>query len=101
MDRLHSWHLFPIRMNSASGGADRDHVIAALASRGIGTSVHWRPLHLHPFYQQKLGYRADDCPVASRVWPTLVSLPVYPGMTAEEVDRVTVEVMAQTRRMAA
>lgn len=100
-DRLHSWHLFPIRMNPAGGGADRDQVIAALTARGIGTSVHWRPLHQHPFYQQKLGYRAEDCPVASRVWPTLVSLPLYPGMTAEEVDRVVVEVVAQTRRAAA
>jgi dTDP-4-amino-4,6-dideoxygalactose transaminase len=88
-------------MNPVSGGVDRDQVIAGLMSRGIGTSVHWRPLHLHPFYQQKLGYRVDDCPVASRVWPTLVSLPMYPGMTTDEVDRVTVEVVAQTLRAAA
>lgn len=101
VDRLHSWHLFPIRINPAGVGVNRDQIITALTARGIGTSVHWRPLHLHPFYQQQLGYRIEDCPVASRVWPTLVSLPLYPGMTAVEVDRIVVEVVAQTLQAAA
>ncbi len=100
-DRLHSWHLFPIRINRSPAGYNRDQAIAMLKQCGIGTSVHWRPLHQHPFYQKTLGYRDEDCPVASQVWPTLLSLPIYPGMSSDDVELVSRSLVSLTSRAAA
>jgi perosamine synthetase len=50
--------------------------------------VHWRPLHLHPYYAEKFGWRPEDLPNATEVWLRLVSLPIFPGMTVEEIDHV-------------
>lgn len=86
-NRLHSWHLFPVRVSKFSR-LNRDSLIQALATQGIGTSVHWRPLHLHPYYQRTFGYQPTDCPAASQVWPSLLSLPIFPDMTERDVDRV-------------
>ena len=81
--RIHSWHLFPIRLALDRLTIDRDGFIKALNERKIGTSVHWRPLHLHPYYEQ-FGWQAADCPVASREWLRLISLPLFPSMSSEE-----------------
>jgi lipopolysaccharide export system ATP-binding protein len=61
--------------------ADIREVIGYLKARGIGTSVHWRPLHLHPYYETTFGWRPGDLPVASAVWQRLVSLPLSPTLT--------------------
>lgn len=82
-DRLHAWHLFPIRLRLDRLRVDRDRFLDALRERGIGCSVHWRPLHLHPYYEQ-LGWKADQLPVASSEWRRLISLPIFPTMTANE-----------------
>lgn len=87
-DRIHSWHLFPIRLRLERLGFDRDAFLEKLKACGIGTSVHWRPLHLHPYYRRSFGWRPEDCPVASDVWRRLVSLPIFPGMQHDEVDAV-------------
>jgi perosamine synthetase len=87
-DRIHAWHLFPIRLRLDRLSIDRGEFIDELKARGIGTSVHWRPLHLHPYYEQEFGWTADQLPVASRVWPRLVSLPLFPVMTDKEFDYV-------------
>ncbi len=94
-DRVHSWHLFPIRLRLERLRLDRDDFVARLKAAGIGFSVHWRPLHLHPYYQETYGWRAGDFPVATREWQRLVSLPLFPGMSAAEVD----EVVAAIRRI--
>jgi perosamine synthetase len=86
-DRLHSWHLFPIRLVLDRLDVDRNQFVTELREHGVGFSVHWRPLHLHPYYEG-LGWRPEDCPVATEVWRRLVSLPIFPGMTDGEVDRV-------------
>lgn len=99
-DRLHSWHLFPIRLRLERLTIDRDAFVARLRERGIGFSVHWRPLHLHPYYQETFGWRPEDLPVSTREWPRLVSLPIFPGMTAGEIGEVTRtvrEVLSATR----
>ena len=57
---------------------------SALRERGVGCSVHWRPLHLHPYYEETFDWRPEHLPCASAVWPRLVSLPLFPGMSAEE-----------------
>jgi dTDP-4-amino-4,6-dideoxygalactose transaminase len=87
-DRLHSWHLFPLRLRTEQLGIDRSGFIEALKARGIGTSVHWRPLHLHPYYETAFGWRPGDLPVASAVWQRLVSLPLSPSLTDAETDFV-------------
>jgi perosamine synthetase len=93
-DRLHSWHLFPLRLRLDRLSIDRDAFIEEIKARGIGCSVHWRPLHLHPYYEDTFGWQPDDLPVASRVWPRLVSLPLFPGMTEAEFDHVVAGVGA-------
>ena len=87
-NRIHAWHLFPIRLRLDRLAVDRNHVIDALRDDGIGCSVHWRPLHLHPYYADSYGWRPEDLPVATREWERLVSLPLFPGMTDDEVETV-------------
>ena len=65
------------------GGRDR-----GAEGRGIGTSVHFIPLHLHPYYRDRWGYRPADLPVAAREYERVVSLPIWPGMTDGDLDRV-------------
>ena len=66
----------------------RDQFIRELAARDIGTSVHFIPLHLHPYYRDKYGYRAEDFPRALAAFQRIVSLPLYPRMRDEDVDAV-------------
>ena len=60
----------------------------ALRERGIGVNVHYVPVHLHPYYQNKFGTYPGLCPVAEKAYENLLSLPIYPGMNNEDVDRV-------------
>ena len=87
-DRVHSWHLFPIRLNLDKLSIDRNQFIEAIRRRGVGCSVHWRPLHLHPYYEETFGWRPEHLPIASRQWTRVVSLPLFPGMRDEERDHV-------------
>jgi len=85
--RIHSWHLFPIRLKLDRLRISRNHFVREVNTMGVGTSVHWRPLHLHPYYAG-LGWRPDDCPVASFEWERLVSLPLFPSMGEIEISYV-------------
>ncbi|HEY1252028.1 MAG TPA: DegT/DnrJ/EryC1/StrS aminotransferase family protein [Thermoanaerobaculia bacterium] len=87
-NRIHSWHLYPIRLNLDRLGIGRNAFIDELKSAGVGCSVHWRPLHLHPYYQETFGWRPDQLPVASAEWERLVSLPIFPSMREDEIDVV-------------
>jgi dTDP-4-amino-4,6-dideoxygalactose transaminase len=87
-NRLHSWHLFPIRLRLENLTISRNEFIEELKRHGIGCSVHWRPLHLHPLYGKKFGWREKHLPDASRAWARLVSLPIFPSMTAVEINHV-------------
>jgi perosamine synthetase len=87
-DRIHAWHLYPIRLSLDRLKVDRDAFVDALKDSGVGCSVHWRPLHLHPYYQETFGWRPDDLPVATEVWKRLISLPLFPDMKEEEFDYV-------------
>ena len=69
--------------------------IEALKREQIGTSVHFIPLHLHPYYRDVCGYRPEDLPTATAMFDRIVSLPVFPGMTDEDVD----DVIAAVRRV--
>ncbi|HTL55654.1 MAG TPA: DegT/DnrJ/EryC1/StrS family aminotransferase [Candidatus Limnocylindrales bacterium] len=87
-DRIHSWHLYSIRLRQRAGGVDRSRAIAELKAAGIGASVHWMPLHLHPFYRDAFGYQPSDCPVAASIFPELISLPLYPDLTPEQIAEI-------------
>ncbi len=91
-NRIHSWHLFPIRLHLEKLDIDRDRFITTLKNHGIGCSVHWRPLHLHPYYSSD--YEVDSLPVTTREWKRLISLPLFPNMTEKEVTTVCGEIRA-------
>ncbi|MEO1087285.1 MAG: DegT/DnrJ/EryC1/StrS aminotransferase family protein, partial [Acidobacteriota bacterium] len=86
-DRIHSWHLYQLKLRLDRLEIDRDAFLAELRERGVGYSVHWRPLHLHPLYES-LGWRDGHCPNASAVWRRTVSLPIFPGMRDDEIRTV-------------
>lgn len=80
-----AWHLFPIRVKAEFAGVDRGQFIDGMKARNIGTSVHFIPVHLHPFYSKKYGFRPGDFPVAEAAYEELVSLPLHPGLTDGDV----------------
>jgi dTDP-4-amino-4,6-dideoxygalactose transaminase len=87
-DCISSWHLFAVRLRLENLAIDRAQFIEFLKERGIGCSVHWMPLHMHPFYKETYGYRNADFPVSSAQWPRLISLPIFPSMSSGELDYV-------------
>lgn len=84
----HAWHLYVLRLRLERLRFSRDQFIDELKARGVATSVHFIPLHLHAYYRQKYGYRAQDFPVAYHEYQRIVSLPLYPGLSDTEVQRV-------------
>jgi perosamine synthetase len=82
---VHAWHLFPIRLRDASR---RNRLIEDLRARGIGASVHFIPVHLHSFYASTYGYRRGDFPVAEAAFDSLISLPLWPGLSDDDVGYV-------------
>jgi dTDP-4-amino-4,6-dideoxygalactose transaminase len=94
----HAWHLYMIRLRPDALRIDRDAFIEELRARNIGTSVHFIPLHLHSYYQQVWGHRPGDFPNAESVFERVVSLPLYPAMTAADVDDVVAAVTDVVRR---
>jgi perosamine synthetase len=87
-DRIHSWHLFPIKLRLQRLLIDRNTFLEELMRAGVTSSVHWRPLHLHPYYQRTFGWRPEDLPVATSVWERLISLPIFPSMREDEIEYV-------------
>jgi dTDP-4-amino-4,6-dideoxygalactose transaminase len=84
----HAWHLYVTRLNLERLTIDRNQFIEELKARNIGTSVHFIPIHLHPYYRDKYGYKPDDFPVAFREFQRIISLPLYPRMSDEDVQDV-------------
>jgi perosamine synthetase len=87
-DRVHSWHLYAIRLRVERLKIERAQFIAELQQRGIGASVHWMPLHLHPYYRETYGYAPQDLPRANSLFPEIVSLPLYPDLSEDDVAYV-------------
>ncbi len=81
----HAWHLYVIQINPILLKIDRNHFIEELRQENIGTSVHFIPLHLHPYYQRIFGYKRGDFPNAEYVYDRVISLPLYPKMTEKDV----------------
>jgi len=87
-DRIHSWHLYAVRLKLDRLAIDRAQCINELKQRGIGTSVHWLPLHMHPYYRETFGYKPGDLPKAAALYPELITLPLYPDLTESDADYV-------------
>jgi dTDP-4-amino-4,6-dideoxygalactose transaminase len=93
----HSWHLYMLRLNLDRLRIDRDEFIQALERRNIGCSVHFIPVPLHAFFAEHANRPENQCPRALTLFPRLVSLPLYPAMTAEQVRYVARSVQAIIR----
>jgi perosamine synthetase len=83
-----AWHLYAIRVRPEQLRVHRDEVIELLRARGVGTSVHFIPLHVHSYYRDAFGYAPEDFPVASAAIETLISLPLYTRMSDDDVAYV-------------
>jgi dTDP-4-amino-4,6-dideoxygalactose transaminase len=84
---FHAWHLYVIRLNN-NAKISRDDFIAEMFRRGIGCSVHFIPLHLHPYWRDTYNLKAEDFPCAYDAFKRAVSLPLYTRMTEEDQERV-------------
>ncbi len=87
-DRDHIYHLYAIRLCLERLKLDRAQFIDALRARNIGSSVHFIPVHLHPFYRETFGYRKGDLPNAENLYARILSLPLFPKMTDGDVQEV-------------
>ena len=84
----HAWHLYVLRLNVKQIGVPRNRFIEELRTRNIASSVHFIPIHLHPYYRDKYNYSPESFPVAYREFQRMISLPLYPRMSNEDVDDV-------------
>lgn len=84
----HAWHLYVLRLNLDHLTISRNPFIEELRARNIASSVHFIPVHLHPYYRDKYAYKPEDFPVAHREYNRLISLPLFPKMTDHDVDDV-------------
>lgn len=87
-DRESSLHLFPIRLHLDRLNKNRAQLINELRNLNIGVGVHFMPVHQHLYYNKTFNLRDEDYPVATAAFPRLISLPIYPGMKDENVDKV-------------
>ena len=84
----HAWHIYPLRLRVSHLGISRNDFIRELHARRISTSVHFIPIHLHPYYRDRYGFEPGDFPVAYREYQRMLSLPIYPRMTDQDVEDV-------------
>jgi dTDP-4-amino-4,6-dideoxygalactose transaminase len=84
----HAWHLYTPLINESAAGMDRDTFMAMMKEKNIGTGLHYRAVHLYPYYRDQLGFKPGDFPCAEDAGNRIVSLPLFPTMTDVEHDRV-------------
>jgi dTDP-4-amino-4,6-dideoxygalactose transaminase len=84
---VHAWHLFPIKIKPEAG-VERARFIERMAEFGVGCSVHFIPLHLHPYWRDTYNLTPDMFPVAQKIFEQEVSLPLYTKMTEDDLARV-------------
>jgi UDP-4-amino-4,6-dideoxy-N-acetyl-beta-L-altrosamine transaminase len=97
----HAWHLYVIQLDVERLTLDRAQFIEALRARNVGTSVHFIPVHLHPYYRERYGYKRGDLPNAERAYDRILSLPLYPRMSKGDVDyvvRAVTEIVGRSRK---
>src|SRR5258706_7554614 len=87
-DVLPAWHLYPIRLNLEALAAGRAEIFRALRAENLGVNVHYIPVHQHPYYCERFGYKGGEVPVAEDAYERLISLPMFHGMTDADVEDV-------------
>jgi len=80
----HVYHLYVVKLRNI----ERDKVFSSLRTAGVGVNVHYIPVHLHPFYRERFGTKEGLCPVAEAEYERILSLPMFPELTNEDVDMV-------------
>lgn len=93
-EHRHSWHIYTPLINETAARMNRDEFMTAMKDKNIGTGLHYRAVHLYPFYRERFGFSEGDFPHAESVAERIVSLPLFPAMTDAEHDRV-LDVMYQ------
>ena len=83
-----AWHLYPIRLDPRKLSAARAEIFRALRAENIGVNVHYIPVHLHPYYCDRFGYRTGDYPIAENAYERLISVPMFHGMSDQDVEDV-------------
>lgn len=96
---IHAWHLYVLQLDLDSINVNRDKFIELMVEQGIGTSVHFIPLHIQPYWRDKYDYKETDFPISLDVFSRAVSLPIYPKMTDEDVDRVIAAVKTVSQKI--
>lgn len=91
-DVSHAYHLYVVRFDSEQLRADHNTIFQALRAEGLGVNVHYIPVNLHPFYQERFGTKPGQCPVAEKAYEEIVSLPMFPRMTDADVQDVVTAV---------
>jgi len=84
----HSWHLYIVRLRPETLTLDRDAFAGTLLEKGVATSVHYKPLHLMSYYRGLYGFKPEDFPVSLEVFRNSLSLPIYPGLTDDELEQI-------------
>lgn len=83
---FHAWHLYVIKLQLEALSIDRDTFMEELKKRNIGTGLHFKAVHLHPYYQEKMGFRRGTLPSAEKASDRILSLPLFPGMEEEDLE---------------
>ena len=96
----HAWHLYVLRLRSGALRIGRDQFIRELTARNIGTSVHFIPVHLHPYYREKYRFEPNQFPIAYAAYQRLVSLPLHPMLGDGDVSDVVTAVRDVVRKFA-
>jgi perosamine synthetase len=86
-DRRSAWHLYVVQLNLKMLRVNRAQIFQALRAKKLGVNVHYIPVHWHPYYQ-RLGYEKGNCPVAEAAYERLVTLPLFPAMSDNDVEYV-------------
>ncbi len=94
----HAWHLFAPLINPEAAGMDRDAFMQGMKARNIGTGLHYRAVHLYPYYAERFGFKRGDFPNAEAISDRIVSLPLFPTMTEADQDRVVTAMADLFRR---
>ena len=87
------WHIYPIRLNFDALSTGRREVFEALQAENIGVNVHYVPVHLHPYYRARFGFKGGEFPVAEDAYQRFITLPLFHGMTDDDVEAVVAAVM--------
>lgn len=84
----HAYHLYVVALDLDNLAVGRTQIFVALRAEGIGVNVHYIPVHLHPYYKQRLGTGPGLCPVAEDAYERIISLPIFPKMTDSDIESV-------------